>query len=93
MFMHFSDDKNEPDMMDENYEWIWKIRIIFNELSDSYATYYSPTEYAAVVKLLCYLKVESFSNNVYQRNTKGLGSKFTNFVILRNIHTIWMCIR
>jgi len=41
-----------------------------------------------LVKLLCYLKVESFSNSVYQRNTKGLGSKFTNFVILRNIHTI-----
>jgi hypothetical protein len=29
--------------MDENYDRLWKFRTIFDELSDSYAKYYSPT--------------------------------------------------
>ena len=46
--MHLNDNKNVPDKRDENYEWLWKIRTIFNELSDSYAKCYSLAEYAAV---------------------------------------------
>lgn len=38
-FLHFSDNKNEPDKIDENYDWLWKIRVINDKLNDSYAKY------------------------------------------------------
>jgi hypothetical protein len=74
--------------MDENYDRLWKFRTIFDELSDSYAKYCSPTEHAAVDEIVMLFKGRAFSNTIYQRNTKGLGSKLTNFVILRKIRTM-----
>jgi len=62
----------------------WKTRSIFNELSDSYAKYYSPTEYAAVGEIIMLFKdIESFSKSVYQRNTEGFltVSSFLHLVV------------
>jgi hypothetical protein len=38
-FLHFSDNRNEPDKTDENYDRLWKMRTIFDELNDAYAKY------------------------------------------------------
>jgi hypothetical protein len=40
--------KSESDKTDKNYDRLWKMRTIFDELSDAYAKYYSPTEHLAV---------------------------------------------
>jgi hypothetical protein len=72
---------------------LWKIITIFNELCDSYAKYYSPTEYAAVNEIIMLVEGTVIFKLIYQRTTKGFGSNFTYFVILRNIHTIQMCVR
>jgi hypothetical protein len=42
---YFSDNKNEPDKMDENYDKSWKMTTIFDKLSDAYVKYYNPTEH------------------------------------------------
>ena len=47
-FLYFSDNKNEPDKTDENYDWLWKKRAVFDKLSNSYAKYYSLTKHVAV---------------------------------------------
>jgi hypothetical protein len=44
-FLHFSDKKNEPDETNENYDRLWKMRIIFDKLSGAYAKYYSQTKH------------------------------------------------
>lgn len=73
--MHFSDNKNEPDMMDENYEWLWKFRIIFNELSDSCAKYCSPTEYAAVGEIIMLFKGRVIFKRCISKKHKRFGIK------------------
>jgi len=55
-FLHFSDNKNEPDKTDENYDQLWKTRAIFDKLNNSYATYYSPTKPSAVDDVIVFFK-------------------------------------
>jgi hypothetical protein len=38
-FLHFSDNKNEPDKTNENYDRLWKMITIFENLKDAYAKY------------------------------------------------------
>jgi hypothetical protein len=44
-FVNFSNNKEEPHKTDENYDRLWKVRTIFDELHNSYPKYYSPTEH------------------------------------------------
>jgi hypothetical protein len=32
-FLHFSDNRNEPNERDENYDRLWKMRTIFGKLN------------------------------------------------------------
>jgi hypothetical protein len=38
-FLHFNDDRIYPDKMNENYDKVWKMRTIFDELADACAKY------------------------------------------------------
>jgi hypothetical protein len=92
--MHFIDNKNEPDKIDENFEWLWKIRTIFNELSDSYAKYYSSTEYAAVDEITMLVEGRViFKLNVPKKH-KRFGIKLyilcDSEEYTYNIHTIYI---
>ena len=44
-FIHFSDNKNEPDKTDKNYDQLWKMRAIFDKLSNLYVKYCHPAEH------------------------------------------------
>jgi hypothetical protein len=44
-FIHFRDNKNEPDKTDENYDRLWKMKTAFYKLSNVYAKYHSKTEH------------------------------------------------
>jgi len=69
--MHFGDNRNEPDMMDENYEWLWKS----DDLSDSYSKYYSPTEYAAVGEIIMLFKGRVIFKWCISKKRKRFGIK------------------
>ena len=36
-FLHLIDNKNESDKTDDNDDWLWKMRAVFDKLTDSYA--------------------------------------------------------
>jgi hypothetical protein len=72
-FLHISNNKNQPDKADEIYDRLWKMRTIFEKLNDAYAKYYSPTEHLEMDEVIVFSRLESFSNNIFQRNIKGLG--------------------
>jgi hypothetical protein len=55
-YLHFTDNRDEPDMRDENFYRLWKMITIVNKLSDSYSKYYSPTEHLAVDKIAVLFK-------------------------------------
>jgi hypothetical protein len=68
-FLHFSGNRNEPEKTGENYDMLWKMRTIYDKISDAYAKYCSPTDHLAVNENI----VVSFSNSIYHRNTNDLG--------------------
>jgi hypothetical protein len=47
-FLHFTDNKNEPDMTDENSDLLWKIIYLFEILKEKFSKFYSPSEHLAV---------------------------------------------
>jgi len=55
-FLYFNDIKSEPDKTDEYYDQQWKMRAIFDELSNSYVKYYVTTEKLAVDEIIVLFK-------------------------------------
>jgi hypothetical protein len=77
-FLHFSDNRNEPGKIDENYDRLWKIRTIFDKLSDAHAKYYGPTEHLAIDPDLfdnLHMKAIKCCDTV-RPNRKGMPSDF-----------------
>jgi hypothetical protein len=64
--------RNKPDKTDDNYDRLWKIRTVFNNLSNSYAKYYNPYKQLGM-KSLYFSRAGPFSNSISQRNTSGMG--------------------
>jgi hypothetical protein len=56
--LQFNDHMNQSDKNDNSYDRLQKIKILFNQLSDTYDKFYSPFEHLAVDKLLCSSKGE-----------------------------------
>ena len=78
-FLHFTDNRNELDMTDENSDRLWKMRNIFQILNEKFSKFYSPPDHLTVDEFIVKFKV-SFFDSIYPRNTNVLGSKFTNCV-------------
>ena len=81
-FLHFTENKNEPDMTDENSDWLWKMWNLFEILNQKFSKFYSPSEHLAIDEVIVLYK-GSFSNNTNPRNTNVLVSKFTNCVTIQ----------
>ena len=47
-FLHFTDDKKERDMKDENSDRLWKIRNLLDILKDKFSKFYNPIEHLDV---------------------------------------------
>jgi hypothetical protein len=74
-FLHFSDNRNEPDKTDENYDRLWKMRTIFDKLSDAYAKYYSPIEHLAVDEIIVLFKGRVVFKQYIPKKHKRFGIK------------------
>ena len=47
-YLHFTDHENEPDLTDENSDWLWKIRNLFDILIEKFSKFCNPSEPLAV---------------------------------------------
>jgi predicted patatin/cPLA2 family phospholipase len=47
-FLHFTNNKNEPDVTDKNSDRLWKMRHLFDNLNEKFRKFYSPSEHIAV---------------------------------------------
>jgi hypothetical protein len=74
-FLHFSNNKNQPDKTDENYDRLWKMRTIFEKLNDAYAKYYSPTEHLAIDEVILLFKVGVTFKQYIPKKHKMVGIK------------------
>ena len=87
-FLHFTDNKNEPDMTDENSDLLRKMRHLFDILNEKFSKLYSPSEHLAVDEVIVKYKEGSFFDSIYPRNTSVSGSKFTNCVTRQDTRII-----
>ena len=46
-YLHFTDNRNEPDRTDENFDRLWKIRDQFKILNSIFSKFYNTSEYLA----------------------------------------------
>jgi len=46
-FLHFTDNRNKPDVTDENSDLLWKIRNVFDILNNKFLKIYKPSEHLA----------------------------------------------
>jgi hypothetical protein len=56
LFLHFTVNKNEPDMTDENSDRLWKMRNLFEILNKKISKYYSPSEHLTVDEVIVLYK-------------------------------------
>ena len=74
-FLHFIDNKNEHDKTDKN-SIDWKIRAVFDKLSDSYAKYYSLTDHLAVDEIIVLFTGRVNFKQYIPKKHKQFGIKF-----------------
>jgi len=55
-FLHFTDNRNEPDMWDENSDRLWKMRNVLEILNEKFSKFYSPSEHLAVDEVIVKFK-------------------------------------
>ena len=72
---YFSDNKNKSDKTDENYDQLWKMRVIFDKLNNSYTKYYSSTEHLEVDEVTVLFKVRAIFKQNIPKKHKQFGIK------------------
>jgi hypothetical protein len=58
---------NQPDRNKSNYDRLWKIKTLFNQLSDIHAKFYSPSEHLIVVEVIVLLKGRVIFKTIYSK--------------------------
>ena len=73
-FLHFTD-KIIPDMKDENYDRLWKIRNLFYILNDKFSKFYNPSEHPAVDEVIVKFKGRVIFRQYIAKKHKRVGIK------------------
>ena len=74
-FVHFRDNKNEPDKTDNNGDRLWKMRAIFEKLNVSYAKYYDLTKHLAADEIIVLFKGRVIFKQCKPKKRKWFGIK------------------
>ena len=74
-FLHFTDNKNEPQLTDENSDGLWKMRNLFDILNENFSKYYSPSEHLAVDEVIVKFKGHVIFRQYIPKKHKRLGIK------------------
>jgi len=54
--IHSENNQNPPDRMNPDYDWLWEIRRIFDNLNNMCSTLYHPTENLALDEVIVKIK-------------------------------------
>ena len=50
--LHFTDNRIEPDTRDENSDWLWKVRNVFDILKQKFSKSYNPSHHLAIDEVI-----------------------------------------
>ena len=56
IYLHFTDNRNEPDRTDENSDILWKIRDLFEILNGTFSTFYDLSKNLAIDEVIVSFK-------------------------------------
>ena len=82
-FLHFADNSHRPDEGEE-YDWLWKLRTVFDKMNEDHAKFYNPSEHLAMDKN-CKIQGQGYLQAV-QSKENIWASKFTNSLMNQDIH-------
>lgn len=74
-FLHFTNNENEPNRNDESYDRLWKIRNLFDVLSEKYSKLYRPSEYLAVDEVIVLFEGRVIFKQYIPKKHKRFGIK------------------
>jgi len=74
-FLHFEDNDNPLSRDDPDYERLWKIRKIFDTLSNKFCEMYNPTEHLAVDEIIMLYKGKVIFRQYIPKKHKRFGIK------------------
>jgi len=77
-FLYFSKKMNQLNKND-NYDKLWKMRTLYDQLSDTYAKFYNPSEYLAVDEVTILLKGRAIFKHYIPKKYKCFGIKIYKF--------------
>ena len=74
-FLHFTANRNEPDMTDENSDRLWKTRNVFDILKKKFSKFYNPSEHLAVDEVIVKYKGRVIFRQYIPKKHKCFGIK------------------
>jgi hypothetical protein len=74
-FLHFTDNKNEPDKKDEIFDRLWKLRNLFEILNTAFSKFYNPSENLAIYEVIVLLKGRVLFKQYIPKKHKRFGIK------------------
>ena len=74
-YLHFADNRNEPERTDENFERLWKIQDRFEILNSTFSTFYNPSENLAVDEVFVCFKRRVIFKQYIPKKHKRFGIK------------------
>jgi len=79
-YIHFTDNRNEPDRTDENFDRPWKMRDLFEILNATFSKFYSPSENLAIDEVIVSFKGRVIFKQYIPKKRKRFGIKIFKLV-------------
>jgi len=74
-YLHFTDNRNEPDRTDENFDRLWKIRELSEMLNGTLSKFYNPSENLAIDEVIVSFKGRVSFTQYIHKKCKHFGIK------------------
>jgi len=74
-YLHFTDNRNEPDMTDKKFDRLWKIRDLFEILNATFSKFYNPSDNLAIDKVIVSFKGRVIFKEYIPKKRKRFGIK------------------
>ena len=74
-YLHFTDNRNEPDRTDENLDRLWKIRDLSEMPNGTFSKFYNPSENLAIDEVILSFKGRASFKQYIQKKCKHFGIK------------------
>ena len=78
-YLHFTDNRNEPDRTEEYFDRLWNIRDLFEILNATFSKFYNPSENLAIDEVIVYFMGRViFKQYIQKKKRKRFGMKILN---------------